>query len=101
MNNPFDMMKQLGSMQSKLQELKNEMDKITAEGASGAGMVKVTIDGNFQVRKVQISDELFAMNDKGMLEVLITSAFNDASNHIREKMDGETRTMLSSMGMNL
>lgn len=93
-------MKQLGSLQSKLTEMKEEMEKTTAEGTSGAGMVKVIINGAYQVKKVEISDELMGMNDKGMLEVLIASAFNDASEHMKAKIEEQSKGMASSMGLN-
>ncbi|MCP5076708.1 MAG: YbaB/EbfC family nucleoid-associated protein, partial [Psychromonas sp.] len=65
-------------------------------GESGAGLVKITLLGNHNVRKVEIDPELLA-DDKEMLEDLIAAAMNDAVRRVEEvnksKMSGLTGGM--------
>jgi DNA-binding YbaB/EbfC family protein len=49
----------------------------TVEAQSGGGMVRVTVDGSMQVRRIQIDPSLLASNDQAMLEDLITVAVNE------------------------
>ncbi len=52
-------------------------------GEAGAGMVKVTMLGNHNVRRVSIDDSLM-QDDKDMLEDLIAAAINDAVRRVEE-----------------
>ena len=82
--NPFEMMKQLGSLESRMKAMKEEISKITAEGSSGAGLVSVTLNGEYQVQKFSINPVIIEKSEKDTMEVLIQSAFNDASQKIKK-----------------
>lgn len=75
------MMKQMQTMQEKLrQEMEQtvaSLDRIEVAGESGAGLVKVQINGNCVVRKINVDPSLLA-EDKDMLEDLLVAAVNDA-----------------------
>ena len=72
-----NIMKQAQQMQEKMQKLQAEIADAEVVGESGAGMVRITMTGRHDVRKVEIDASL--MNeDKEMLEDLIAAAMNDA-----------------------
>ncbi len=71
------MMKQAQEMQEKMQKLQEEAANATAVGEAGAGLVKVTMTGRHDVRKVELDDSLME-EDKEMLEDLLAAAVNDA-----------------------
>ncbi|MFT6987095.1 MAG: DNA-binding YbaB/EbfC family protein [Psychromonas sp.] len=88
----------MGDLMKKAQEMQENMKKAQAEiantevvGQSGAGLVKITVLGNHNVRKVDIDDSLME-DDKEMLEDLIAAAMNDAVRRVEEvnksKMSG-------------
>lgn len=88
----------MGDLMKKAQEMQENMKKAQAEiantevtGESGAGLVKITILGNHNVRKVDIDASLME-DDKEMLEDLIAAAMNNAVHRIEEvnknKMSG-------------
>ena len=90
----------MGDLMKKAQEMQENMQKAQAEIAntevireSGAGLVKITLLGNHNVRKVDIDASLME-DDKEMLEDLIAAAMNDAVRRIAEvnksKMSGLT-----------
>ncbi len=102
MNDPYDLMKQMNTIKNQMESLKAEMKNLVATGTAGAGMVNVSINGEYSVTRIEISDELFSMNDKGMIEVLTASAFNDATVKLRELMEEKSRSLMAqSMGMNI
>ena len=93
----------MGDLMKKAQEMQENMKKAQAEianteviGESGAGLVKITLLGNHNVRKVEIDDSLIE-DDKEMLEDLIAAAMNDAVRRVEDvnksKMNGLTGGM--------
>lgn len=90
------MMKQAQAMQENMQRMQEEIAKMEVEGESGGGLVKVTMTGKHEVRRVTIDPSLME-DDKDMLEDLIAAAINDASRRIeqeqQEKMSGVTAGM--------
>jgi nucleoid-associated protein EbfC len=72
-----DLMKQAQQMQERVQKLQEEVAKTEVTGESGAGLVKITMTGRHDVRKVDIDSSLLA-EDKDVLEDLIAAAMNDA-----------------------
>lgn len=72
-----DLMKQAQQMQEQMQQAQEQLASKEVLGESGAGMVKVTMNGRHDVKRVTIDASL--MNeDKEMLEDLLAAAVNDA-----------------------
>ncbi|MEX2525083.1 MAG: YbaB/EbfC family nucleoid-associated protein [Gammaproteobacteria bacterium] len=99
-----NIMKQAQEMQENLQKAQEEIAKMEVTGESGAGLVKVTMTGKHDVRKVDIDDSLVG-EDKEMLEDLVAAAVNDANRRVeretQEKMSEFTSGLNLPPGMNL
>ncbi|PJC88221.1 YbaB/EbfC family nucleoid-associated protein [Vibrio sp. HA2012] len=99
-----NLMKQAQQMQERMQKLQEEIATMEVTGESGAGLVKVTITGSHNVRRVDIDDSLME-DDKEMLEDLIAAAFNDAARRVeetqKEKMAALTGGMQLPPGMKM
>lgn len=84
-----DIMKQAQQMQDKVQKIQAEMANAEVTGESGAGMVKVVMNGRHDVKSVVIESDLMKEN-KELLEDLLAAAVNNAvrkvENKQREKM---------------
>lgn len=78
MKNLAGLMKQAQQMQEKMQELQARLESMELEGESGAGLVKVTLNGKSELRSVKIDPKLIDPNDTEMLEDLIVAAHRDA-----------------------
>ena len=91
-------MRQAQEVQEKLRHAQEEIARMEITGESGAGMVKVTLDGRHQARKVEINPAALG-EDKEFLEDLVAAAINDAA----QKLDAATKEKMSSVagGMNL
>jgi len=87
----LDKMKQLWEMKRKMDEIKKELDGL--ELASEDSLVKVTITGSQEVRKVEIKGEL-ATADKAKLEAALTETVNRA---VRESQKAAAQKM-SALG---
>jgi nucleoid-associated protein EbfC len=93
-----NLMRQAQQMQENMQKAQAELAEIEVTGESGAGMVKVTLNGRHEAKKVSIEPKLLG-EDKDMLEDLLTSAFNDAVRKIAARTQEKYSGLMS--GMNL
>lgn len=96
--NMGDIMKQAQKMQEQLQKQQEEMANAEVSGESGAGMVKVTMTGRHDVKKVEIDPSLLS-EDKEILEDLFAAAVNDAVRRIEEKNQSVMSGLAAGMGM--
>ncbi|WP_218311312.1 YbaB/EbfC family nucleoid-associated protein [Alteromonas antoniana] len=78
-----NIMKQAQQMQERMQKAQEELGNIEVTGEAGAGMVKITLTCNHNVRRVEIDPSLME-DDKDMLEDLIAAAFNDGVRRVQE-----------------
>ena len=85
----FDKLKDLGGlmqqaqqMQQKMKELQDQLERQEIVGSSGAGLVKVTVNGRNETRRIEIDASLFKPEDKGVVEDLIVAAANDARSKV-------------------
>ena len=97
------LMKQAQQMQENMKKAQEQLALVEVEGQSGAGMVKVTMTCSHDVRRVAIDASV--MDDKEMLEDLVTAAINDAMRRVeevtKERMAGFTAGMNLPAGMKL
>lgn len=100
-----NMMKQAQQMQERMQKAQEEIANLEVTGEAGAGMVKVTMLGNHNVRRVHIDPSLMEDEDQEMLEDLIAAAMNDAVRRVeqttKERMAEVTGGMNLPPGMKL
>lgn len=80
-----NILKQAQKMQEELQKAQERLAREEVVGESGGGMVAVTMNGRYEVKRVAIDASLLS-DDKEMLEDLVAAAFNAASKKIAEKM---------------
>jgi DNA-binding YbaB/EbfC family protein len=93
-----NLMKQAQQMQANMQKVQEEIANMEVTGESGGGLVKVTMTGRHEARRVVIDDSLVG-DDKDMLEDLVAAAINDAAH----KIDAVTQERMAGMtaGLNL
>jgi DNA-binding YbaB/EbfC family protein len=93
-----NLMKQAQQMQADMQKAQQEIASMEVTGESGGGMVKVTMTGRHEARRVDIDPSLMG-EDKDMLEDLVAAAINDAAH----KVDAATQERMAGMtsGLNL
>ena len=89
MKNFGDMMKQAQALQQRFQEAQEKVNLVEAEGQSGGGMVKVTLNGKGIAKTVRIDPSLADPKDVGMLEDLVLAAINDARVKVDARVSDE------------
>jgi DNA-binding YbaB/EbfC family protein len=93
-----NLMKQAQKMQADLQKAQERIAQEEVVGESGGGMVKITMNGKHEVRRVEIDDSLMG-DDKEMLEDLIAAAINAASQRIADKTQESMSGVTAGMGL--
>lgn len=88
------LMQQAKKMQEQVAKAQEELEAAEIEGASGGGMVTVTLSGKKKLLSISIKPEAVDPDDVEMLEDLIVAAFNDAD----EKVDALTQEKMGPMG---
>lgn len=88
----FQQLLQLGQqVQGRLQQLQIELAGRTVEATAGAGLVRVTVDGQLRVRRVVVAPEAFEGRDAEFLSDLVTSAVAEAQRRAAELVQAEMR----------
>lgn len=78
MKNLGNLMKQAKEMQAKMAEMQQSLEGHEETGESGAGLVKVTLNGKTEMKRIDLDPKVISADDKEMLEDLIVAAHNDA-----------------------
>ena len=91
-----NLMKQAQQMQERMQKMQEEVAKLEVTGESGAGLVKVTVNGAHNCRRIEIDPSLME-DDKEMLEDLVAAAFNDAVPRAEELQKEKMASATSGM----
>jgi DNA-binding YbaB/EbfC family protein len=92
------LMKQAQQMQEKMQKAQEELANSEVMGESGAGLVKITMTGRHDVKRVELDDSMMS-EDKELLEDLLAAAVNDAVRKIEEKNQSQMSSMTAGMGL--
>tara|TARA_E500000305_G_scaffold93377_1_gene81884 strand:- start:62 stop:385 length:324 start_codon:yes stop_codon:yes gene_type:complete len=104
LKNLTDMMKQARELQSKLAETQAELENAEVEGASGAGLVRVTLSGKGTMKRLHVDPSLMKPEEAEILEDLIVAAFNDGKTKaealVAERMKELTGGLPLPPGMN-
>lgn len=98
MSNMFGKMRE---MQSKLKEVQDNLDHITAEGESGGGMVKAIVNGRKKVISIAIEESLMTPKDKDMVQDLVVAAINIALQNVESKSNEEIKKTTEGMMPNI
>lgn len=93
-----EIMRQAQQMQQRLQETQARMEQLTAEGSSGAGMVKVTLKGKGELAALTLDPSILNPGDKEIVEDLIKAAHADARRRLDEAMTEAMQEATGGLG---
>ena len=96
MANFGNMMKQAEALQRNMQKAQEEIALMEVVGESGGGMVKVTMTGKHEVKRVQIEPAIIG-EDREMLEDLVAAAINDAVRRVEMESQQRMSSLMSGL----
>jgi nucleoid-associated protein EbfC len=85
-------------LETKMKESQDNIKKIRAEGVSGTNSIKVILDGDGEMHKIEISDEILK-EDKSIIEDLIIAAHNNAKSQLKTKTTEEISKVTGGFGI--
>jgi nucleoid-associated protein EbfC len=93
------MMKAAQEMQGKMAQLQEDMERITVEGQSGAGLVRATATAKGELTGLSIDPSIFRAEDKEVVEDLILAAVKDAQAKAAERAQSEMAKLTEGLGL--
>jgi len=85
-------------LEAKMKESQEKIKSIRADGTSGSNSVKVTLDGEGEMQKIEISNEILK-EDKSIVEDLIVAAHNNAKAQLKSKTTEEISKATGGLGI--
>ena len=85
-------------LEAKMKESQEKIKKIEVEGISGANSVKVTLNGDGEMIKLEISPEAIK-EEKSIIEDLIVAAHNNAKVQLKSKTNEEISKATGDFGI--
>jgi DNA-binding YbaB/EbfC family protein len=81
-----------------MKKAQEEIAAMEITGESGGGMVKVTMNGKHEVKRVQIEPQVIS-EDREMLEDLVAAAINDAVNKVDQQSQARMSSVMSGVAL--
>ena len=85
-------------LEAKMKQSQQNIKKIRVEGVSGSNSVKVVLDGDGEMLKIEVSDEILN-EEKSILEDLIVAAYNNAKVQLKTKTNEEISKATGGFGI--
>ena len=92
-------MKQAKELQERMAKFQDGLGSMEAEGQAGAGLVKVTLSGKGEMRRVKIDPSLLKPDDAEMVEDLVAAAYNEAKRKVDESVAEQTQAMMGGLAL--
>ena len=99
MKNLAQMMKQAQHLQERMQAMQAELEAAEIEGASGGGMVRVTLNGKGEARRVKIDPSMVQADETEVLEDLILAAINDAKAKVEQTAQQKMKELTGGLAL--
>ena len=85
-------------LEAKMKESQEKIKEIKAEGISGSNSVKITLDGEGEMQKIELSNEILK-EEKSIIEDLIVAAHNNAKAQLKSKTTEEIAKATGGLGI--
>ncbi len=93
------MMKQAAQLQSKMQEMQEQLGQVEVDGISGGGLVAVRMSAKMEVKGVKIDPSLLKPDEREIVEDLLVTAFADARRKAEAAMQEKMQSIAGGLGL--
>ena len=93
------MMKQAAQLQSKMQEMQDELGNVEVEGISGGGLIAVRMTAKMDVKGIKIDPSLMKADEREILEDLLVTALGDARRKAEAAMQEKMQALTGKLGL--
>lgn len=93
------LMKQANQMQMRMKKAQEDIAKMEFDGSSGGGAVKVKVNGDYKILKMDINEDVMKSGDVEMLQDLVMTAVNDAIKTAKDTSAKEMEKITGGMNI--
>lgn len=97
MKDLMGMLKQAQDLQARVQKMQEELSRLEVEGQAGAGLVKVTLNGKGEMRRLKIDPGLLKPEEAEILEDLIVAGYQDAKGKVEAMLQSKMQEMTGGL----
>jgi DNA-binding YbaB/EbfC family protein len=97
--NISELFKQAQDVQARANAMQEQLGTIEAEGVSGAGLVKLVLNGRAELKKIFIDPSLLRPDGQQIVEDLIAAAHADAKSKVERVVAEEMQKLARDMGL--
>ena len=97
--NIADIFRQAKDVQARANAMQEQLGHIEAEGSSGAGLVKLVLNGKAELKKVSIDPALLRPDGQQLIEDLIVAAHTDAKTKVERLVAEQMQQLARDMGL--
>jgi len=99
MFDPIKLMGMLKKAQDLKQKIENDLKDTIVVGSSGGGMVKISMNGQFEINKIYIDPTIFNKGDICLLEDLIKASVNDSTKKIKDTLIDKMKNLTNNISL--
>ena len=97
MKDLMGVMKQVGEMQARMQQMQDELAAMEIGGQAGGGLVAVTLSGKGDLKKIKIDPSLMKVDEAEILEDLVVAAAQDAKGKLEVKLQARMQELTGGL----
>ena len=97
MKDLMGVMKQMGEMQARVQKMQEELAAMEIEGQAGGGLVKATLSGKGDMKKIAIDPSLMKPDEAEIVEDLVVAATQDAKAKLEVELQSKMQEMTGGL----
>jgi hypothetical protein len=97
MKDLMGMMKQAQQLQERMQKMQAELEALEIEGQAGAGLVRVTLNGKGEMRRLKIDPSLMKPEETEILEDLVIAGFQDAKTKVEAAIQAKMQEVAGGL----
>ena len=94
-----DLFRQARDFQEKTQQLQAQLAAIEVDGASGGGLVRVTLNGKGELRRIEIDPSLLKPDERETVQDLVVAAHGDAKTRLERRVADEMQKLAGTLGL--
>ena len=93
----MQLMQKAQQMQKDMETLQNEIKSQNFESTSGGGLVKIIMDGAYDIQDIHIDDKIVNLDEKTMMVDLIIAAYNECKRKVKEETDKRMQDLTAGL----
>jgi nucleoid-associated protein EbfC len=97
MKDLMGVMKQVGEMQARMQQMQDELAAMEIDGQAGGGLVAITLSGKGDLKRIKIDPSLMKAEETEILEDLIIAAAQDAKGKLEVKLHARMQELTGGL----